>query len=69
MIKPVQNNLITFKSVSQPINESLNLHKKFIDNGFYEKPSGVSRFNYLYSEIDEFKDAVLKNDRENKENC
>ena len=67
MIKPVQNNIITFKSKSQPINESLNIHRKFIDNGFYEKPNASSRFKYLYSEIEEFKNAVKNNDRQNME--
>ena len=69
MIKPIANNYINFKATpsQRPIEDSLKLHKKFEDNGFYEQPTSAHRFRYLYSEIEEFKEAVEKNDRENME--
>ena len=69
MINPINYNVITFKSKNQtthePIKESVNLHKRLINDGFYEhKPNPAVRLDYLYSEIDEFRYAALANDRE-----
>lgn len=70
MIQPIQNNIISFKSDShsQPIQKSVDLHHRLIINGFrdYSK-NNKSRFEYLYSEIDEFKHAVKEGNRKEME--
>ena len=69
MINPVNYNIVTFTSKKnkphEPIKESVNLHKRLINDGFYEhSPNPSVRFDYLYSEIDEFRQAALANDKE-----
>ena len=70
MIKSIQNYTLTFKSNIQPIEKSLYIHNKLISNGFYDMSktnNNNSRFEYLYSEIDEFKQAVEKGDKKEME--
>ena len=69
MINPISYNVVSFNAKKQnnqePIKESVRIHRRLTDNGFYDSPNNSSRFKYLYSEIDEFKQAVKNNDREN----
>lgn len=69
MINPINYNVVSFTAKKQnqqePIKESVRIHKRLTKNGFYDSPNNSSRFKYLYSEIDEFKQAVKNNDREN----
>ena len=70
MIQPVQYNVISFKSNShsQPIEKALDVHHKLIINGFRDySEENKSRFEYLYSEIDEFKQAVKEGNRKDME--
>lgn len=72
MLSPIQNKLITFKAQHQqsrqdPIKDSLKIHRKLAENGFYKTPTYHHRLNYLRSEIEEFKDAIVQNDRKNME--
>ena len=70
MIQPIQYKVISFKSNShlQPIEKSVDLHHKLILNGYRDKTEGnKSRIDYLYSEIDEFKQAVLEGNEKDME--
>ena len=70
MIQPVQYNVISFKSNShsQPIEKALDVHQKLIVNGFYDySKTHKTRLDYLYSEIDEFKEAVKEGNRKDME--
>ena len=71
MIQPIQYNVISFKSNrshSQPIKKALDVHHKLIINGFRDQTEeNKSRFEYLYSEIDEFKQAVKEGNRKDME--
>ena len=70
MIQPIQYNVISFKSNShlQPIEKSVDLHHKLILNGYRDNTeTNKSRIDYLYSEIDEFKQAVTEGNRKNME--
>lgn len=70
MIQPVQYNVISFKSDShsQPFVKALDVHQKLIVNGFYDySKTNKTRLDYLYSEIDEFKQAIEEGNRKNME--
>ena len=70
MIQPIQYNVISFKSNShlQPIEKSVDLHHKLILNGYRDNTeTNKSRIDYLYSEIDEFKQAVTEGNRKDME--
>ncbi len=69
MINPIQYNVVSFAAKNQykhePIKEAVSIHKRLTNDGFYESPTSNSRLDYLCAEIDEFKQAVKNNDREN----
>ena len=70
MIQPIQYNVISFKSNShlQPIEKSVDLHHKLILNGYRDQTeTNKSRIDYLYSEIDEFRQAVSEGNRKDME--
>ena len=70
MIQPIQYNVISFKSntYTQPIQKSVDLHHKLIISGYRDHTKdNKSRIDYLYSEIDEFKQAVKEGNRKEME--
>jgi len=68
MINPINYNVISFSSRKSPIEKSVDIHRELTEKGFYDtKANKKTRFDYLYSEIEEFRQAVKNNDRENME--